>query len=177
MMRRSRERMMPEIPAASMADIAFLLLIFFILSSKMQVNKGLSAKLPPYVDSLQQQQILEIQDRNIYTISLTANNEFFFRGEAGRIQFLKTYLKEFISNPEKKSNLSESPEMALVNLEIDPNSAYDNYIGIQNAVREAYNELRDEEAHKRYGKVLSSLDTVKRGEIVRMIPIKISESE
>lgn len=172
-----RRRAVPEINAASMADIAFQLLIFFLLTTTMDIDKGLLTKLPPWPQS--EEQIIEakIEDRNIFTVLINARDELLVEGKPMDVARLREAAKEFIANPYGREDLAESPQKAIISLKTDRGTSYRMYITVYNELKAAYNELRDEEAMRRFGKSFSKL-TKEQQELIRDIyPIKISEAE
>ena len=170
-----KERPQPEINAASMADIAFLLLIFFLLVTTMDIDKGITVKLPPY----DPQNIMEVKvaDRNVLTVLVNAKNELLVEGKYTEISQLKDIAKEFIANPRNDPTLAESPKKAVISLKTDRGTSYNTYIQVYNELRRAYNELRDEAARKLYGKPFNQLSYEQQKKIREMYPIKISEAE
>ncbi len=172
-----RERPMPEINAASMADIAFLLLIFFLLVTTMNIDKGILVKLPPWPDSPEQIIDVKVEDRNVLTVLVNAKNELLVEGERTDVRQLKDIAKEFIANPHGRKDLAESPQKAVISLKTDRGTNYQTYITVYNELRRAYNELRDEAARERFGKPFAELTPEQQKEIRKMYPIRISEAE
>jgi hypothetical protein len=108
---------------------------------------------------------------------VNANNQILVEGEWGDINKLKDQAKEFINNNGRKENLSENPEKAVISLQNDRGTSYNMYIQVQNELKRAYNELRDEAARDKYGKKFSELPAEQQKEIQKMYPMKISEAE
>jgi biopolymer transport protein ExbD len=96
----------PEINSGSMADIAFLLLIFFLVATTMDVDSGLSRRLPPWIDQTTEKPP-EIKKRNVFTVLINANNQFLVQNEWGNIKELRKKAKEFIENPNNDPSLPE----------------------------------------------------------------------
>ncbi len=175
-MARKKSRSLPEINAGSMADIAFLLLIFFIVATTMDVDSGLLTKLPPMPDP-NQPPPPEIKERNVFQVLVNANNQILVEGEWGNIETLKDEAKEFINNNGRKENLSENPDKAVISLQNDRGTSYDTYIQVQNELKAAYNELRNATARDKFGKKYDELNAPQQKEIQKMYPMKISEAE
>ena len=172
----ARDRMSNEINAGSMADIAFLLLIFFLVTTTIVEDKGITVKLPPW--SEEEPDITKLKTRNVYSVLVNAQNQLLVRGEPMRIEFLKDNAKEFIANPLKKENLAEKPTKAIISLKNDRGTNYKTYLEVYNELKAAYNELWDELCQKKYGKPYSEeLPTALRKEIRSEIPFVLSEAE
>lgn len=171
----SRDRMNNEINAGSMADIAFLLLIFFLVTTTIVEDKGVLVKLPPWSD--EEPDITKLKERNVFSVLVNANNDLLVRDQPVRIDNLKERAKEFISNPQKREDLSESPTKAIISLKNDRGTKYGTYLKVYNELKAAYNELRNELALKRFGKEYDFLTYDRRKEIRNAIPLIISEAE
>lgn len=174
MPRDSREK--NEINAGSMADIAFMLLIFFLVTTTMDVDKGITVKLPPW--SEEEPDITKLKKRNVFSINVNAFNQLQVRGELMDVTQLKEKTKEFILNPMRLDNLSEAPNKALISLKNDRGTKYEVYVNVYNEITAAYNELWDEVSMKDYGVPYSDeLDVAKRKAIRAQIPKTLSEAE
>lgn len=174
-MARKRERKAPEVNAGSMADIAFLLLIFFLVTTTIAVDSGVLVKLPPWSNEPPPE--MKLNSRNVYSVLVNANNDLLVRGEPKPIEQLKEDTKIFIMNPQKLENMAEKPTKAIISLKNDRGTSYGTYVEVYNELKAAYNELRNEEANKRFGKDFQYLDRVKQREIRDDIPLVISEAE
>jgi len=175
-MSRQKSRGVPEINAGSMADIAFLLLIFFIVATTMDVDSGLLTRLPPMPEE-EQEKPPEIKERNVLTVLVNANDQLLVEGEWTVVEKLREITKEFIVNPQKSESLPEDPTKAVVSLQNDRGTSYNAYIQVQNELKAAYNEVRNEESKARFGKKFDDLTTSQQKEIQSMYPVKISEAE
>jgi len=175
-MSKKKMREVPEINAGSMADIAFLLLIFFIVATTMDVDSGILTKLPPMPEELQEDPP-EIKDRNVLTVLVNANDQLLVEGEWTDITDLRDITKEFIVNPQHLETLPEDPTKAVVSLQNDRGTSYNTYIQVQNELKAAYNEVRDTESRNRFGKKFDELTDDQQKEIQKTYPIKISEAE
>jgi len=171
-----KRRGLPEINAGSMADIAFLLLIFFLVTTTMDVDTGLARKLPPMPEE-EQEQPPEIHDRNIYEIFISHKDEILVEKKLMNILKLREGAKLFINNNGRDGKLSDNPEKAIISLKCHRLTTYKLYIQVQNELAAAYNELRDDAALNKFGERYASLNTDQQKEIRKMYPQKISEAE
>ncbi|NNE29822.1 MAG: biopolymer transporter ExbD [Saprospiraceae bacterium] len=175
-MARKRSRMTNEINAGSMADIAFLLLIFFLVATQIVEDKGILVKLPPWSD--EEPDIAKLKKRNVFSVLVNANNQLLVRGEPTRIDDLRERAKDFIMNPAKREDLAEAPDVAIISLKNDRGTAYKTYLEVYNELKGAYNELWNDESMARYGEAYSNdLDYAKRKAIQKKIPLVLSEAE
>ena len=161
----------PEINAGSMADIAFLLLIFFLVTTTMDVDTGLTRKLPPPIEDLQEDPP-EIKQRNVFQVLVNANDDLLVEGEVMLVSNLREEAKIFIigdrtetdeSMPEFKDakvpvfgNYRVSKQ--IVSLQNDRGTSYEMYIKVQNELVAAYNEVRDEFAQEKFGFTMKQLE-------------------
>ena len=169
-----KRRGLPEINEGSMADIAFLLLIFFLVTTTMDVDSGIARKLPPLSDDTDPPQLKE---RNIYIVWVNEKDQLLVNENPMDINDLKDGAKKFISNPERRENLSESPEKAIISLKCQDNTSYSMYIAVQNELTKAYTELREEASNTKHGISYVNLNQSQQKEIRAMYPQKISEAE
>ena len=176
-MAKSRNRPSMEINAGSMADIAFLLLLFFLMVTTIDVDKGITVVLPPWPESEEDIEQVDVKDRNILTVLINAGDQLLVEGEPMNIGSLKETTKTFLSNKGRKSHLSDSPQKAVVSLKNHRATSYDIYIQVQNELKAAYNELRDKAAMEQFGVGYAKLDRTNKKLIRSMYPIKISEAE
>ena len=172
----SRGRMQNEINAGSMADIAFLLLIFFLVTTTIDTDKGLLVLLPPWSED--EVETTRLKERNVFSVLVNANDELLVRGEPARVEDLRERAKEFITNPQKREDLSEKPTKAIISLKNDRGTSYDTYFQVYNELLGAYNELWNETSNQLYGVDYSEdLDLAQRKEIKSRIPMVLSEAE
>ena len=187
------KRKVQEINASSMADIAFLLLIFFLVTITMSVDKGLSRRLPPPLPPNMEKKDVEVNKRNILVILINSNNQLMVQGEPLDVRELKDRAKEFILNEARESSL---PEIVPVDVEIDGKTEtyevtknhvislqndrgteYQKYLEVQNELVAAYNEIREEFSKKRFGKPYAELTEDQQLAVQDLYPQKISEAE
>lgn len=206
-MARSRSRKpLPEINSGSMADIAFLLLIFFLVTTTMDQEFGLPRELPRKIE--EQTPPPPVKERNVLLVYVNRNNDLLVNNEYGDIKSLKERVKTFVSN---KTNRTDWPEKdapeefgsdghtfvfqkskGIVALQNDRLTSYKTYIEVQDVLTQAFNELRSELAKEKYGKSFEELsqlsvkgqtddiqeeNTIKVQAIQKAIPMAISEAE
>ena len=140
------KRGLQEINAGSMADIAFLLLIFFLVTTTMDVDTGIARKLPPMPEDEQIEDDSQIHDRNIYVVLVNSNNQLLVEGVPMDISQLKNGAIDFIDNNGINPDLSDNPEKAIISLQNDRGTSYKTYIQVQNELTAAYNDLRNSAA-------------------------------
>lgn len=184
------KRKVPSLNASSMADISFLLLIFFLVTTSMDVNQGLARRLPAPVPPDQKVEDFDIKKRNLFVVKINSMNQLLVQGQEMDIKQLRAAAKEFIANPSNDPNL---PELFTENIEglgevtytkdhvisvqNDVDTQYQAYLDVQNELVAAYNELRNEYASERYGKAYLELDEDVQRLIQKIYPQKISEAE
>lgn len=185
-MARSKET--PEINGGSMADIAFLLLIFFLVATTMDIDTGLSRQMPPYNPDAEQSDE-QIKERNVYVVLINSSDQLLVEGQPMDVHQLREKAKEFILNPQNKEDLPEKREVeidqlgkvmvskGIISLQNDRGTSYDMYIKVQNELIAAYNEVRNDESMRRFGKLYDDLQEDKRDAIKEFIPQIISEAE
>lgn len=184
------KRKLKEINSSSMADISFLLLIFFLVTTSMNVSTGLSRRLPPPVPPDQKDQQTDIKKRNLFIVKVNSLNQLLVQGQEMNIRDLKEKVKEFIENANNDPNL---PEKIMVNIPLvgniaitkdhvisiqnDVDTQYQAYIDVQNEIVAAYNELRNEFSMSHFGKKFDELSEAQQKAVQDVYPQKISEAE
>lgn len=162
-------RSSPEVNAGSMADIAFLLLIFFLVTTTIETDSGISRKLPPIQDEEVEPPI--IKEKNIFQVIVNRNNQLLVEDELMELENLREAAKTFLDNgggvgeeacdycqgPGNPSS-SDNPTKAVIMLVNDRATEYGTYISVQNELVAAYNELRDREAQRLFGKSFRQME-------------------
>jgi biopolymer transport protein ExbD len=167
-----------EINSSSMADIAFLLLIFFLVVTKIDTEKGIPVKLPPWTED--EPITAEIGDKNAFVVLVNSRDELLVEKEPINIKQLKDKAKKFIDNKGRNPELSDSPQKAVISFKGNRGTSYEMYLAVYNELRAAYNELRDEYAMKTYGKPVKEFteaDSTKWEDVKRQYPLRLSEAE
>lgn len=183
------KRDIPEINAGSMADIAFLLLIFFLMTTTMDSDTGLARTMPPPLPP-QEDAPPPIRERNVFEVLINANNQLLVEKQPMALQNLKDAAKIFIQNPANLATLPEREEIevpffgvypvttkAVISLQNDRGTQYQMYLSVQNELQAAYNELRDELARRQFNSSFSDLNDEQQSAIRVIYPQKISEAE
>ncbi|MFM7588073.1 MAG: ExbD/TolR family protein [Bacteroidota bacterium] len=170
-------RPVQEVNAGSMADIAFLLLIFFLVTTTIDTDKGISIKLPPMPEENQPKNDIRIKERNVLQVLVNANDMLLVDGQPSDIKAIKRLAKDFVDNPSKNPDLSESPQKAIISLKNDRGTSYNIYIQVHNELKAAYNELRDARARTLYGRGMDQLLESRQNEIKDYYRQVISEAE
>ena len=187
-----KKRSMPGINSSSTADIAFMLLIFFLTTTSMNTDKGLARRLPPPPDpNVTEESDIIVKNRNILQVRINKDNALMVGSEFMEVSQLKEKAKEFIANPNDDANL---PEKHLVNIPLlggdcmitknhvisvtnDVGTSYQAYIDVQNELVAAYNELRNELAKAKFGKAYVECSEDEQKAIRDYYIQKISEAE
>ena len=178
----------PEVNAGSMADIAFVLLIFFLVATTMNVDSGINRTLPPWVDE-ENQDAPPIKERNILKVFVSAYDQLMVQGEQIHISQLKDKAKEFMLNPFDDPNLPEKEVVendilgshvvskGVISLKADRSTTYNTYVMVQNELSRAFNEIRDELSIEKFGKPVAELTDDQRKAVNEAIKLSISEAE
>ena len=199
-------RSAPEVNAGSMADISFLLLIFFLVTTTIETDSGLNRKIPPMEDIIDPP---IIKERNIFTVVVNKNNDLLVEEKPMQIDELREAAVTFLDNGggkgedacsfcqgERDPNSSDNPEKAVISLKNDRETDYKVYIAVQNELVAAYNILRNREfarlnpnlgmsfveADRKYSDPRTSLSQKeslkpKLSEVKALFPQKLSEAE
>lgn len=171
-----KSRQAPEINASSMADVAFLLLAFFLVTSTIDVERGITVRLPEWSEEPPEE--INLKKRNVFSVLVNAQNQILVRGELMKIGDIREKAKEFIMNPAKNEELAEAPNTAIISLKNDRGTSYGIYIEVYNELKAAYNELWNEESMKLYGQPYSEdLPLARKNKIKDKIPFVLSEAE
>ena len=183
-----------EINAGSMADIAFLLLIFFLVTTTMDIDTGITRKLPP--PPPEDMEDIKVKERNIFKVLVNKNDRLLMNGKPGSIKTLREEVKQFLTsgnlkNPNSSVDMPEKKMVdvtllggeiwiskGIISLKNDRGTSYDMYIQVQNELAAAIRELRDEMSMEFFGMNFEQLaDEEKREAIQKAIPVAVSEAE
>lgn len=174
MLKKQDRRQDNRINAGSMADIAFLLLIFFLVTTTILVDTGIQVRLPLWVENVPPQHIPE---RNMLKIKVNAQNELFVENSRAEPEQLRSRVKNFIMNPGALSTRPGSPRKAVVSLQHDRGTSYQAYLEVYSELMAAYRELWEEAALRRYQLPYQNLPAARQEQIRADIPLVISEAE
>lgn len=181
-------RKTPEVNSGSMADIAFLLLIFWLMTTSMNVDSGISRKLPPLVEQ-ENDPGMDAHERNVLQVFVSGNDQLLVAGQRMDIAGLSEKAKTFITNPTNDPNMPEKEmteipllgsfpvSKGLVSLMNDRGTSYAMYLKVQNELTKAYNEAKEELSQRIFGRSFSDVNDEQRAAINKAIPVKISEAE
>jgi biopolymer transport protein ExbD len=177
----------PEINASSMADVAFLLLIFFLVATTMDIDSGLNRVLPPWSDN--QTEAPDIKERNLMMVHVNKYDQIAVQGELVQVSQLKDRAKEWVLNVANDGNLPEKKEVeidligkymvsqGIISLQNDRGTSYEMYMKVQNELTRAFNEIRDELSKAHFGRTFQELEKNQQDAIAAAVPVKISEAE
>ncbi len=180
---------LPALNTTSTGDIAFLLLIFFLVATTMDVDKGIQRRLPPMPDENQKQQDIKVNRRNIVVVRINAQDRILAGGTPMDITQVKDQIKEFITNPANSDALPEKEmkdiegfgqyavSKGVVSLQNDRGTSYSAYLRVQNEIVKAFNEIRDDFAMVNFGSKYADLDEDKQRIVRDAVPQSISEAE
>ena len=183
------KRKTPGLNTQSTADIAFLLLCYFLMTSTMDQQNGLQRRLPPMPDKDQKVDDQKVNRRNIIIVKINSADRLFAGNEMLDISQLKDKIKEFLTNPADDPNLPEKEmkdieglgeypvSKGVISLQNDRGTSYQAYIAVQNELVKAVNELRDEFARAKYGKPFAALTETQQDIAKKAVPLNISEAE
>ena len=167
------KRAAPEVNAGSMADIAFLLLIFFLVTTTIEKDKGLLRSLPPIDDSEVEPPI--IKQKNLFTVLINRRNQLLVEDEQMELKDLRKAAIEFLDNGgstnaagetcdyckgKRDPSSSDHPDKAIISMKHDRETSYEQYMDVQNELVAAYNFLREREAERLYRRYYPGADNV-----------------
>ena len=187
------KRKTPDINASSQADIAFLLLVFFLVATTMNTDKGITRVLPPIPPEDVKVEDIKVKERNVLLVFVNAAGQIMAGNESMDIRGLKDKAKEFILNPMDDENLPEKKDTEIeledgskwtypvsegvISLQTTRDTNYEVYIMVQNELARAFNEVRDDVAMNKFGSVFEELNEDQRNAVTKAVPLKISEAE
>lgn len=187
------KRKTPDINASSQADIAFLLLVFFLVATTMNTDKGLIRQLPPMPPEDMKVEDQKIKTRNVLLVFVNAQGNIMAGDQEMDIYGLKDKAKEFILNindeenlPEKEAIDIEMPDgttwtydvsKGVVSLQTTRDTNYETYIKVQNELTRAFNEVRNEVSMAKFKKEFNDLNEEEKRVITKAVPMAISEAE
>lgn len=160
-----RRKGAPEVNAGSMADIAFLLLIFFLVTTTIETDAGLDRMLPPMEPP---EEDVVIKQKNIFTVNINKNGQLLVEDQLMQLKDLRKAAMDFLENGadgscnycqgRKDPASSDNPSKAIISLKNDRETKYSTYITVQNELVGAYNDLRNREAQKSFGRDFTEME-------------------
>ncbi|MDR2679704.1 MAG: biopolymer transporter ExbD [Tannerella sp.] len=186
-----KKKKVPGINGSSSADIAFMLLLFFLLTTSMDTDQGLPRRLPRPPENKEQMDEQKVNKRNTLTVMVSSDNRIMCAEEEVSLAQLREKTIEFVENPNNLEHLPEKDTITIpffgvqtvtknhiISLQCDRGTKYQTYIDVQNELAAAYNDLRDIASKKQFGKPFRGLDNEEQKEaIVKLYPQRISEAE
>ena len=183
-----KKRKVPSLNASSTADISFILLIFFLVTTSMDTDAGLARRLPPPPEDEQAE--MDVNERHVLNVKVNAAGQIMCSGDFIEIAQLCEKAKEFVKNDANSPNLPEKhmknipllgqcavTDKHVISVQTDRGTPYNVYFQVQNELVRAYNELRDELSKAKFGRMYSALDEEHQAAIRDYYPQKISEAE
>jgi len=186
-MAKKKKRADVGVNASSMADIAFLLLIFFLVTTRIASEKGVYRDLAPKPDGPVPP--VELNKRNVYKIIINSSNELLIEGEEGKLQQIKKEVKAHVGNEGVDPDLSLNPKAAIISIKTDRGTDYKMYLTVLDQILQGYNELRADYLTRKTGnKVtvedfldISKQDTPEKSELYKLAkekyPLNVSDAE
>ena len=183
------KRKTPGLNTQSTADIAFLLLCYFLMVSTMDQQSGLQRRLPPMPTNDQKQEDTKVNKRNIIIVKINSSDRLFAGDQLLDVSQLKDKIKEFITNPTDDPNLPEREKKVIegfgeypvskgiISLQNDRGTSYKAYIAVQNELVKAVNEVRNDFCRQHFGKVFNACNETQQKIAKDAIPQNISEAE
>lgn len=184
------KRKVPEINSSSTADIAFIILIFFLITTSMDTDRGLARRLPPPPEDTETPDDVKIKERNLLVVRLNMFDQLMLGPDYVQVHELRKRVKDFISNPYNDESLPEKKakevpffgdvmvtDNHVISLQNDRGTSYHLYIQVQNELVAAYNELRNELAQEKWQRDYETLAEDQQSAIRDIYPQRISEAE
>lgn len=167
MLIRRKQHETPGLNTTSTADISFMLLIFFLVTTSMDVDKGLLRQLPSPEPQKKEQQQSVVDKANLMELRLTADDTLLVNGKPMQVSLLKEETIRFVHRLGKKH---------LISIESDRDADYNLYFQMQNQLMEAYSQLRNETAQKKYHRDYALLNNDQKEQVRTICPQRITES-
>ncbi|WP_052596721.1 biopolymer transporter ExbD [Aureispira sp. CCB-QB1] len=167
-MKKTKKKMVPVVSAGSLADVAFLLLIFFLVTTTIQTDTGLNVLLPAWTEDIVKQ---NYENRNVLSVHINFKNELMIEGERAQLSDLQSRTEQLILKE------AESPKKAIVSLQNDHGTSYETYVAVYNEIKAGYNHIWDNESLRRFGQHYDDLDKKSQAAVRKNYPLVISEVE
>jgi biopolymer transport protein ExbD len=168
-----KRRKMPELNAGSMADIAFLLLIFFLVVTTIAEDKGIPVILPEYYDGPPG----PAPENNVLKILVNADDNLLVESKPTNINRMKDIVIDFVNNTGGDSNKPNSPDKAIISLQNDVNTSYEIYVQIYAHIHDAYTSMRNDMAQENFKTNYKDLAVADKNTVLKRYPMKLSEAD
>lgn len=168
-----KRRAAHQVEAGAMADIAFLLLIFFLVTTTIIQESGLQVRLPAYLPA----PVQPLPDRNVLSVKINASNQLLVEQELLPVDQLSAKLRAFVQNSAGSPKLPSSPQHAVVALQHDRGTSYEAYLTVYDQLLKGYQGLWEEEAQRLYDRAYVQLRQGEQRAVRKAFPLVISESE
>ena len=185
---RREKRKIPQLNTTSTADISFMLLIFFLVTTSMDMDKVLSRQIPPLVETEEMEAEMHISARNILRIHIRGNNQVLVNDEPASVSAIKNRVEAFVENARNSDQLPEKHERIIallgkcmvtdkhvIQVKADRSSSYETYFSVQNEIVAAYQTLRNRLARQRFGRAYPECSEEQQGALREYYPQRISE--
>ncbi len=182
-----RKKEVPGLNTTSTADISFMLLIFFLVTSSMNIEKGLTRQMPPPDDSTEEQEV-EVKERNVLQLDIDHSDRLTCNGDPITTQELSQRVERFVTNkdndpklPEKSRRevhlmgLTQVSDRHVIMIHADPNSTFNTYFNMQNAIVRGYYRARNTLARNRFGHTYDKCSDDERDALAIVYPQRIRE--
>jgi biopolymer transport protein ExbD len=158
----------PEVNAGSMADIAFLLLIFFLVTTTIQEDQGVLVRLPVWVND---EVPTEVADNNVLTVIVNAEDKLMIEDNLSQVDAIPDLLRNHVISTER------DPDQAVVSLIHDRGTSYEKYLAVYDALKAGYSAMWNDLADQKYGATYANLSSAQQKAVRTEIPMVISEAE
>lgn len=165
---RRRKHSMPVLNTTSTADISFMLLIFFLVTTSMDIDKGLSRQLPP-LDDEKEEQVIDMDKNNMIRLAISADNQLSINDNVASLQQVRQQVMDFVEHcPDRKEHV--------ISVEVAREANYDTYFNMQNEIVAAYRMLREQRAQKLFGQSFAQCTEAQRDSLRAAYPQRIAET-
>lgn len=188
MFKKSRRRSVPQLNTTSTADISFMLLIFFLITTSLDTDFGLRRQLPPATPE-EQMEDRDVKKRDLLTIRIDAADRLSCDDQPVTLAQLTDRVERFVDNAHNSPELPEKHWMDIprlgrcavtskhvISLQADPQASYDTYFKVQNAIVIAYHNLRDRLARRHFGHPYDECSDAEREAVNTYYTQRLSES-
>ena len=166
MLIKRRRHSVPSLNTASTADISFMLLIFFLVTTSMDVDKGITRRLPP-IDNTEKSDPAEVARQDIMQIAIDAHDRLTINGEPATTDGLAARISAFVEKARTRH---------LITVQTDAATTYDAYFDLQQQLVAAYKTVRDNEARRLFGRTLAQCTPAQRTAVMNASPQHVAEN-